>query len=266
MSVISTHNAGFFSCCNVKLNNIINWFNTHKRIPDYVDSSAQFAWYKNKVGDITYDYFHHYNDISCNIIYSTHNPYHHHYQFIKYTDINYSELTPFITKYFTLADPIKSIVSTIKTKYNIDYNNTCVLFYRGNDKITETKLCGYDEYKRYADNMLAKNPTIQFLIQSDETEFIEMFTKLYPSNTVYFKDEIRHMHKCKSTVDITMRSMNNLYSKYYLAITYIMSQCKYIICGSGNCSLWIMLYRGHANNILQNLNGIWYNSMDCMSP
>lgn len=265
MSVISTHNAGFFSCCAVKLSNIISFYNANKRLPNIVDSSAQFAWYKNKVGDITYDYFQRYNDILCDISYTKHNPYHHDYQFLKYTDIDYSELKPFITKYFSLADPINSIVSTIKTKYNIDYNNTCVLFYRGNDKNRETTLCSYNEYIEYANRMLANNPTIQFLIQSDESEFIEMFTKMYPSNTFYFKDEIRHMRKCNSTVDITMRSLNNVYSKYYLAITYIMSQCKYIICGSGNCSVWIMYYRGHANNILQNLNGVWYDTTDSAS-
>jgi hypothetical protein len=79
----------------------------------------------------------------------------------------------------------------------------------------------------------------------------------YPNNYFYFKDEIRHMKKCNSTVDIIMRDKNFEFSKYYLAITIIMSKCKYIICGSGNCSLWIILYRGHAKNIFQNLNNIW---------
>ena len=38
-----------------------------------------------------------------------------------------------------------------------------------------------------------------------------------------------------------------------------MSKCKYIICGSGNCSIWIMFYRENANNVFQNLNGEWLN-------
>ena len=69
------------------------------------------------------------------------------------------------------------------------------------------------------------------------------------------------MNKCNDTVDITMSSTNNDFSKKYLAITIIMSKCKYIICGSGNCSIWIMFYRRNSNNVIQYLNGTFYNSM-----
>lgn len=113
----------------------------------------------------------------------------------------------------------------------------------------------------YANQILEKNPNIVFLIQSDETEFIEFMTKSFPSNSIYFKDEIRHMEKCNSTVDIKMKSQNYEYSKKYLAITIIMSKCKYIICGSGNCDIWIMLYRGNNNNVIQHLKESWYNTV-----
>jgi hypothetical protein len=65
------------------------------------------------------------------------------------------------------------------------------------------------------------------------------------------------MKKQNSTVDIKFKNTNHVFSKYYLAITIIMSKCNYIICGSGNCSLWIMLYRGNANNVCQFLNDKW---------
>ena len=100
-----------------------------------------------------------------------------------------------------------------------------------------------------------------FLIQSDETEFLEFMTNEFPNNSFYFKDEIRHMKKCNDTVDKKMRHQNYEFSKKYLAITIIMSRCKYIICGSGNCDLWIMLYRGNNKNVVQNLNGNWYNQV-----
>jgi hypothetical protein len=152
------------------------------------------------------------------------------------------------------------MISKIENEYNIDYNNVCVLFYRGNDKVTETKLSGYDEYIEYTKQILSKNPRTQFLIQSDETEFIEYFTSLYPNNSFYFKNYIRHMKKTNDTVDKVFKDDNYLYSKYYLAITIIMSKCKYIICGSGNCSIWIMLFRGNSDGIYQNLNDKWITS------
>jgi hypothetical protein len=272
-----THNFGFFSCCSVKLNDIIDYFNYHKNIPNEVDSSAQFEWYKiNKTGDITYDYFEHYNNINnndnLNTIIKTTNyiDYNNHKQFVNYATLDYNTINPFIKKYFSPSKEINTMIETIEKKYNIgvnsssnsvidtiDYNNICVLFYRGNDKNTETIICNYNEYIDKAKIILKSNPTIQFLIQSDETEFIDIFTALFPNNSFYFKDEIRHIKKCNSTVDKVMREQNYLFSKYYLAITIIMSKCKYIVCGSGNCSMWIMFYRGHSNNIYQNLNTQW---------
>lgn len=253
------HNAGFFSCCSVKLANIIQYINTIKRLPLVVDSSNQFNWYKiDKEGDITYDYFEHYNKLeNINIELNINIDYNWDYQFIDYSNLNYHNICPIIKKYFTPSNDIMNIIKNIEEKYNIDYNNLCVLFYRGNDKNTETKICGYNEYIKYADLILSKNLNTKFLIQSDETEFIEYFTDKYSDKSFYFKDEIRHIKKCNSSVDIIMKNQNYIYSKNYLAITIIMSKCKYIVCGSGNCSMWIMYYRGNNNNVFQNLNNKW---------
>jgi hypothetical protein len=60
-----------------------------------------------------------------------------------------------------------------------------------------------------------------------------------------------------STVDKVFKLLNHDFSKYYLAITIIMSKCNYIICNSGNCSIWIMLYRGNSNNVDQFLIDKW---------
>ena len=57
-----------------------------------------------------------------------------------------------------------------------------------------------------------------FLVQSDETEFIEFITNKFPNNSFYFNDEIRHMKKCDDTVDKKMSSQNYEFSKKYLAI------------------------------------------------
>lgn len=84
----------------------------------------------------------------------------------------------------------------------------------------------------------------------------------FPTNSFYFKDEIRHMKKNSlNTVDIVMSDKNYEFSKYFLAITIIMSKCKYIICGTGNISMWIMFYRENNNNVYQNLEGIWYDNI-----
>ena len=253
--VITKHNHGFFSCCSVILHNIVEYINSNKKLP-LSDSSNSFSWYKKEKRDITYDYFENpniHNDEIKPIDYKES------YQFNDYSNIDWN-VTSIVNKYFTPSIQIKEIINSMEAKYIIDYNNICVLFYRGNDKITETKLCDYNDYLIYANKIMSYNPNVVFLIQSDETEFIQFMTIRFP-NSFYFKDETRHMKKCNSTVDHVMHNTNNLFSKYYLAITIIMSKCKYIVCGSGNCSIWIMLYRGNNNNVCQYLDGTWYNTL-----
>lgn len=258
-----THNSGFFSCCAVKLTQIVDFINSNGKLPDSVDSSEQFEWYKNdknKDEDITFDYFENYNNITdVDIIHPIN--YHWDHQFKNYNDLDYKCITPLIKKYFSLSVEINEIVDNIEKKYSLITENICVLFYRGNDKNRETQKCSYDEYLNYANQLLEINPKIVFLIQSDETKFIQFMTNKFPNNSFYFKDEIRHMEKNDSTVDIEMSTQNYEFSKKYLAITNIMSKCKYIICGSGNCDEWIMFYRGNNKNVIQNLNGSWYNTV-----
>jgi len=253
-NLVISHNAGFFSCCNIRLERIIEYINKHKTLEFNVDSSKQFEWYKsNKAKDITFDYFKHYSDVKIELD-KDHIDYFNYYQFLDYSKLNYKTLNPIVKKYFSPSDNIENIVRTIEQKYKIDYNNLCVLFYRGNDKQTETTLSSYDEYLPYINSLIAENPNVKFLIQSDETQFIERMTKLLQNKAFYLKEYIRHIKKSSTTVDFVFKDKNSLFSQYYLAITLIMAKCKYIMCGSGNCSLWIMLFRGNSENVYQYLN------------
>jgi hypothetical protein len=244
---------GFFSCCSCRLDAIVDYINTYMTYPDNVDSSKQFNPYKiglPKNQDITFVYFEHYNNINTNLL-PTPIIYNQSYQWHTYKNLNFEKLSPIVEKYFTPSTEIKKIKSNIEIKYAIDYANICVLFYRGNDKGREIILCGYDVLISKAREIKETNPNIKFLIQSDESEFIEAVQKEFPDNSFYFKDEIRHMSKTRNTVDLVFRNDNFKFSKYFLAITLIMSQCKYVICASGNCDIWITLFRKNCDNVFQ---------------
>ena len=111
MSLISTHNAGFFSCCNIKLNNIVDYINSHSKIPDNVDSSQQFKLYKKtQSDDITYEYFEHYDNIKdITITYPI--SYNNGHQFIDYSKLDYNNVIPVVKKYFS---PSKNIIHNIE--------------------------------------------------------------------------------------------------------------------------------------------------------
>lgn len=220
MALVCCHNAGFFSCCSVRLHTITNFINKNKLLPNLVDSSKQFSWYKkDKNKDITFEYFEHYDNISIGeLVFKKIINYRNEYQYKRFYQLDFHNIQPIVTKYFSPSKTILDIITSLEQKYKLQYDSICVLFYRGNDKNRETKICGYDEYVAIANTILRKNPNIQFLIQSDETEFIELMINLFPGNSFYFKDEIRHMKKCNSTVDKILKNENYEFSKYYLGI------------------------------------------------
>lgn len=251
-------NNGFFSNCSCELHCIIKYFNIYKKLPIKVDSSNQFSWFKiNDTDDITYDLFS--NNIDYEIKYNNYINYSKDYQFSNYKLLDYKNISPFIVKYFSPSTNTLNIINNLEIKYKLNYDNICVLFYRSNDKITESCIASYEDMINKGKEILKNNPDIIFLIQSDETDFIELMLSTF-KNAIYFKDEIMHIKKdnTKSVVHVCSKEDNNKYIKNFLAITIIMSRCKYLIFGSsGNCSIWITLYRENANNIQQFLNNQW---------
>lgn len=119
----------------------------------------------------------------------------------------------------------------------------------------ETKIGSFDTYIAKMKEIQKISPSIRFIIQSDVKQFID-------SIRTVFKDCIVFEENISSTTDNGIHNehtTNENYQivKYFFAIILIMSQCKYIICSSGNCSIWMMYYRGHASNVHQFYNNAW---------
>ncbi len=256
-----SHNYGFFSNCTVVLICILSYFNKSTKLPNKIDTNNSFYWYKppdKKNEDIRSIYFTE-ND-SIEIHYShfiriTLQPdFTRHFvgdeQYSNYKYINFSDILPFIQKYFNPSIEIQNLTQKITNKYNINYENTCAVFYRGNDKATECILPDYGLFIDECNKILRINPQITFLLQSDETEFLDIMQKNFP-NSLILQSEIRHMKRNLSTVDHVFNTINPVMSKNFLAIQIIMSKCKYIVCTSGNCSLWTVLFRGNCNRVTQ---------------
>jgi len=252
-TIVVHPSTGFFSNCTLRLFDIILYFNSVKKLPMFVDSSKQFELFKfgTNLSDVTNEYF--CNTIEDEIYYENAIDFREQYQYTDYKTLKFEALEPFIKKYFTPSEQVKSDIKFIETKYEVnEYNNLCALFYRGNDKATEIALPEYDDILEKARELYRENNNIKFLVQSDEIEFIERVLQEFPNNAFYFKDEVRTINKNSSlSVDGVTPELNFAFTQYYLAITLIMSKCKYLVCGSGNGSLWIVLYRGNSENVFQ---------------
>ena len=283
--------SGFFSCCSVKLDEIVKVYNNHHVVPSYINGSHWLVWYKPENASHTYDdvthvYFKDLQQIDNQrigldvLLQKGSSPeridYKHQYQFSDYAkDLNFKLLSPLIKKFFSPSDEIMEIVNTMENKYNISnykYDDIGVVFFRGNDKVKEQhSMASYSDIQQRTEHMIRqhKNDTgrdMKLIIQSDETDFINKMVGHFP-NHIIFKDEIRHMKtNPKLSVDhMYSKDANHQFSKFYLAITIIMSKAnKIVFASSGNCSIWVLLFRGHANNIVQYLgkyNKFWLSNM-----
>ncbi len=252
-----THNAGFFSCFSKRLEGIVWFFNTYKTVPDRIDSSEQFALFKaNSSDDLTSFYFSN-NDQNIKYVRGVH--FHNDEQFLDYADLDFEGLKPFVEKYFSPNAHVREIVSKYEEKYAINPSATCAVFYRGNDKSTETIIAPYEAFIAQARKIQEQDPSVVFLVQTDETEFLEAFQIAFPG-AVYF-EEIPHMRKNISAMhDELPLEKRAEFGADFFAATLVLSKCKYLITHSGNGGLWSVLYRGHSENVYQWLAGSWQRS------
>jgi hypothetical protein len=235
------HNAGFFSCCTVRLQSVIDYYNKYNKLP-VLDSSEQWSAYKDADGDITNRLFKTLDKIKVekekiSITNSDAED-----QFSDYHELNHADIQPVLDKYFTLSDEVLNIKQDLIRKYNIDVNKTLVVYFRGNDKCRETKLPTHEEMLAKLEKVRRSFPDHTVLLQSDEQAFyqtaIEKNIDFVCFNEILVHDKWNRLKQAQT----------------FLAIVSIISDCDAVIMNSCNVSLWICLLRKHAVNIYQYLN------------
>jgi hypothetical protein len=252
------HNAGFFSCSSIALEDLLVYYNTHKRLPETFDRSYQYLNYKGHPSQNLIPYYFREEEseipfikkIDVTLIKEA-EP-----QFSDYKFLCHDDLKPFLDKYFTPSEKVMLMANTLKAKYDLLFSNTCAVFYRGNDKNRETKIGSYEEFISRAKLVQQANPGIQFLVQPDETEFLDAFLAEFP-DSVYFS-ETPHMRKKDSVIFNELPQHKRAeYGAWFFAALLNISQCKHVILHSGNCGIWTCLYRGNSINVHQWLNDKW---------
>lgn len=266
LKIHTYQHSGFFSCCSIILETIVDFFNKNRRLPTAIDTSPAFCWYKTRAeleqnADIRGRYFKTRDDIAIPYVepvYFTRDCKTYENGQVQYCDfamLNHDAIAPFLAKYFTPSDYVMDRVRTIIDRYQIDCDNTVVLFHRGNDKALEMKLPEYEEYVERTNSILAEFPNMKILLQSDETEFLVDMLLEYP-NAIICKDHIRYMSKRTNNMEdrnniflsldsygSVFRTDNPEMSVNFLAIIWIMSRCRFVVSSCGNCQLWAEYFR-----------------------
>jgi hypothetical protein len=256
------HSCGFFSCCSVRLSSIIQYTNKHKQLPEEINCEGQFTYYKRPGDrDITFKFFEHYkNDVPLE--YTKDIPVDDFmFHYTDYRNVDYASILPFVKKYFEPTEAIKTLSNELITQYNIKPESSIVVYYRGTDKLNETKFDSYESYYNKLNEILKipNNEHMQIIIQTDAAQFLDyMLEKLAGKNVIVIKENAVSYNTFGIHNENRVKSKNFTDIQQFFATILIIAKCKYIVCSSSNCSIWAMFYRGNANNIYQNLNYSWF--------
>lgn len=249
--IVVNHVAGFFSCCTVRMNRIIDFYNENKFLP-YVDSSKQWEWYMDASDfgrDITNVFFKEpvISDMMFDKIELTSDDSEE--QFSDYSMINFDVINKIRDIYFTPSDNILSIIEEFKISKQINLDNVISVFYRGNDKARETNIPSYNEV---LDKIKEIYSGEDIYVQTDDVNFYNYLSGFYNIKTLYNIPMLESVDNCVSKC--VKDGSKKTYASLFLASVILLSGVSKVITNSGNIGLWLSIYRGNTNNFFQYLN------------
>ncbi len=253
-----SHDYGFFSCCSIALDKIIEFHNEKNFLPT-VDRTNQYSWYKDNITQGVNDFFEE-KQIDLNLKpENLKEDFEMESQFSDYSLLNFEYAKKIIDIYFSPSEKVKEIENYLLNKYEINLSKTIAVYYRGNDKIKETTLPTYDEYLIKIKEVISKNLDHKILIQSDELSFVD-FIRDNIKDFIEIK-ESKKINDKNTAVNYTINIGERLINcQLFLAIIQIISKSNKIIINSGNVGIWTCLYRSNTNGVYQFLsNGLQSN-------
>jgi hypothetical protein len=251
--LVVLHNGGFFSCCTIRLREIIRHYNVCRVLPT-VDSSAQFKHYKTAeeqaagvdltphfftTGDETRAFRHvEFSDDQREDQYSDFDAIHH------------EEVGFFVRRYFTPSSEVLAEQAEIQRRYDIDPASTIVVLYRGNDKRREMAVPDHDRMLRVAAKVAAAHPRHRVLVQTDELEFCHAALDRLP-NSFALPETVKIPRQDSAVQYVLPPEERRPHAITFLAVLHLIAQCDQIVLNRGNVGLWACLYRGHTHGVRQ---------------
>ena len=257
--IICAHNAGFFSCCTVRLNYICSFIEKNKRLPISIDAKNQFKIYKKKLEEDLNPLFFNNPIVSSTAISFKPIKFPNYLWRMNYTLPNlfdFNILNFLIKTYFNPSETVIQYHKEFENKNKLNYSNLAAIYFRGNDKRNEFQCPEYQTVISKANLLLSQNPNIKFLVQTDEAEFKQAFCSKFPEKCVV-NDELPCLNKTLwKGVHNRNYEFEHLIEKSLLAVRFFsmvlaLAKCRWVITTTTNVSLWMMLYRGNVANVYQ---------------
>jgi hypothetical protein len=246
---------GFLSTFTLLLISIMTVYKKFKRVPADIDGKNILS-NLNPNHDIL-DMYHHFFNINEKIeinfdeelpVPTTKDEHH-----TIYTENNIKYYKPFFDRYFNLNKKILNKIEFLKSKYNVNSDNSISIIYRDTDKWTDLGGVNYlcpAPYFRFATLIMEKNPDYKILIQTED-HGLKLFFQKYLKAT--FFDETLTSQTLVQPVFLEKFENKLEWAEYYMASLWIHSKSKYLISYTGNSSFFLYLNRGTTNNFFQEI-------------
>ena len=157
--------------------------------------------------------------------------------------------------WFKPSSTVFNMAQEIVKAAGVEPTKTIAMYYRGTDKVTEIPLVPIDHFIAVAENIDKVTATsFDILIQTDQAQARQAIMDRFSTRVRFFKDlpvttGSTAIHNLNFGTEITLTRED--FAIRMMAAVVVMSQCAYVVTGTGNVGAWIAILRGCTQNLYQ---------------
>jgi hypothetical protein len=223
---------------------------SHGIIPDKISYAMGFKRFKSDPNrDIFPDFYQINPSIPVQLLKTVTLPDENRKQFDLYDFEYYNQV---INRFFNPSEVISNRMNTLLDKYKINPSETIAVLYRGTDKYTEVRLGSPQAYLQVVQQILQQTNAKRVLVQTDQTQVLNLFKQELGDLVVYFEETPSTTgQQAMNTVMENEGNDTMDWMQWFDAALRCVSKCAYVVNHTGNCGLWMNLYRGTTANVFQ---------------
>ena len=157
-----------------------------------------------------------------------------------------------VKRFFNPSGVVTDRWQMLTEKYDIDPEKTVSVLYRGTDKGTEVRLASPEDYLDVVKQILDQTPANRVLVQTDQTQVLDYFKSELGDMVVSFSETPSTSGKDAMNTVMENEGKDTMdWMQWFDAALRCVAECAYVVNHTGNCGLWMNLYRGNVDNVFQ---------------
>jgi hypothetical protein len=222
----------------------------HGIVPERIDYSLGFRHFKKNPEQNIYPDFHQIDSsVKMDLFSEVQLPDSNRFQPNLYNFSIYSQIR---NRFFNPSSIILDKKNFLREKYNIEFEKTISVLYRGTDKGTELRLAHPLDYLYITKQLLADNPNFKVLLQTDQTQVIQMFYDELGDKLITFEETPSTTSNNVIWNLMEKKGVDSIdWSQWFDAALRCVADCKYLINHTGNVAFFANLYRGSLEGVTQ---------------